>query len=291
MTISYNSQTRIPKFGAASTRAYRSSSALSLEQIINIAPSVAKVEAHESRSARYEVAPTSDVVTALMREGWQCHEVRQAGSRIPGKAEFTKHLLRLRHASAAQAQVGGLFPEIVLVNSHDGTSSYQLGCGLFRLVCSNGLVVSEGEHTSARISHTRGVRDNIIEASFRILENSPAVIEQTREFSALQLTDGERRAFAVAALEMRYQPDEGDRPPIAPELALNVRRVADSGNDLFQTLNVVQENLTQGGQPYRTTRAGRSSVARTREVRGIDANVGLNRALWRLAEEMKKLKA
>jgi hypothetical protein len=34
-------------------------------------------------------------------------------------------------------------PEVVLVNSHDKSSAYQLHCGLFRLVCTNGLVVSD----------------------------------------------------------------------------------------------------------------------------------------------------
>ncbi|MBV8275090.1 MAG: DUF932 domain-containing protein, partial [Verrucomicrobia bacterium] len=33
-------------------------------------------------------------------------------------------------------------PEVVLVNSHDKSSAYQLHCGLFRLVCTNGMVIS-----------------------------------------------------------------------------------------------------------------------------------------------------
>ena len=41
-------------------------------------------------------------------------------------------------------------PEVVLLNSHDKGSAYQLHCGLFRLVCSNGMVVSDA--TFARIS-------------------------------------------------------------------------------------------------------------------------------------------
>ena len=43
----------------------------------------------------------------------------------------------------------------------------------------------------------------------------------------------------------------------------------------------------RGGQLGRSTRGRR---IRTREVAGIDRSVNLNRALWVLAEEMRKLK-
>jgi hypothetical protein len=60
--------------------------------------------------------------------------VAQGKSRIEGKAEFTKHMIRMRHV----ARDGGRpakpeAHEIILINSHDGASSYQLVCGLFRL--------------------------------------------------------------------------------------------------------------------------------------------------------------
>ena len=35
-------------------------------------------------------------------------------------------------------------PEVVFLNSHDGTSAYQLRMGIFRVVCTNGLIVSRG---------------------------------------------------------------------------------------------------------------------------------------------------
>ena len=44
----------------------------------------------------------------------------------------------------------------------------------------------------------------------------------------------------------------------------------------------------RGGLPARTTTGKRT---RTREVQGIDQHLKLNRALWVLADEMRKLKA
>jgi hypothetical protein len=60
------------------------------------------------------------------------------------------------------------------------------------------------------------------------------------------------------------------------------------GNSLWSTLQRVQENVIRGGL------AGRSAQGRklqTRPVASIDRGVSLNRALWTLAEEMRKIKA
>lgn len=61
---------------------------------------------------------------------------------------------------------------------------------------------------------------------------------------------------------------------------------------MWRTLNRIQENTIRGGQSYRTVDANNARRrGTTREVKGIDGNVNLNRALWTLAEEMQKLKA
>ena len=52
-----------------------------------------------------------------------------------------RHLIRLRRR-VETVQLRDAIPEIVFLNSHDGTSAYQLRVGLFRVVCTNGLIVS-----------------------------------------------------------------------------------------------------------------------------------------------------
>lgn len=54
------------------------------------------------------------------------------------------------------------------------------------------------------------------------------------------------------------------------------------------TFSRVRENIFKGGLQGRS-RNGRTTT--TRAVTGIDQNLKLNRALWVLAEEMRKLKA
>jgi len=98
-------------------------SPLTNEQLFRVAPSIFAGEKHESRSERYTYIPTIQVIEGLRSEGFFPFSVCQSKSRIEGKAEFTKHMIRLRLDGQITAQVAN---EIILINSHDGTSSYQI---------------------------------------------------------------------------------------------------------------------------------------------------------------------
>lgn len=286
--ISTSSNSRVQRFGQGS-RVLRSSFPLTDEQIRTVAPSIFAESKHTSRSDRYSYIPTSEVLTSLRKEGFQPFMVTQGGSRDEAKRDFTKHMLRLRHESAMGAQVGDNFREIVLVNSHDGTSSYQLMAGIFRLVCSNGMVVGNGNFDEVRIKHTGDVIPAVVDGCIEILNRLPEVSEQVREWSGLQLTQGEQNAFAAAALATRYDEDEA---PFDASKLLTLKRREDATPTLWNTLNTVQENVIRGGVGYvlRDENGRRKQIRRTREVQGIDQNVKLNRGLWVLAEEMRKLK-
>ena len=106
---------------------------------------------------------------------------------------------------------------------------------------------------------------------------------------ALTLDVHEERAFATTALALRYgERTEGQPPaPITAEQLVEARRPEDLGHSLWTAFQRVQENAMRGGQTGRSTQGRR---IRTREVGSIDRGVSLNRALWMLAEEMRKLK-
>jgi hypothetical protein len=199
-----------------------------------------------------------------------------------------KHLLRLRHESQALA-VGGTHNDIVLLNSHDGTSSYRLMAGVFRLVCGNGMVVADNILEDIRIPHKGDVAGLVLDGCISILENLPQVSESIREMESIRLSPPEETACARAALIARYG---DDAPPITAADIVRPRRRDDAENTVWQTLNRAQENLIRGGVSYiqRDESGRRVARRRTREVGGIDQNTNINRALWALAEEMKKLK-
>ncbi|HEY4415936.1 MAG TPA: DUF932 domain-containing protein [Verrucomicrobiae bacterium] len=282
--------TRIQRFGPSAS-SMRSQTPLTDEQIRAVAPSVFADAAHSSRSSRYAAIPTSEVLSSLRREGFQPFSVTQGGSRDEEKRGFTKHMLRLRHESNVGVQVGDSFPEIVLVNSHDGTSSYQLMAGMFRLVCSNGMVIGAGNgFDEVRVKHTGNVIPAVIDGCVEILGRLPSAQNEVETFNRLQLTQGEQQDFATAALAVRYEEDEA---PFEADKLLAVRRREDAAPTLWNTLNTIQENVIRGGVRYalRDEQGFTKQRRRTRAVHGIEQNVRLNRGLWVLAQEMAKLKA
>jgi hypothetical protein len=255
---------------------------LSDDQIRSVAPSIFAEEKHQSRSDRYTYIPTGEVLGALRKEGFQPFMVCQTRVRDTGKREHTKHMLRLRHA----AQINGAEAnEIILLNSHDGTSSYQMLAGMFRFVCSNGLVCGDTV-ADLRIPHKGDVIGQVIEGAYDVLDGFELVRERQEGMRAITLDHGESEVFARAALSLKY--DDPVKPaPITETQLLRPRRRDDDRPDLWSTFNRVQENLVQGGLSARTANGRRN---RTRAIQGIDQNVKVNRALWILAEEMKRLK-
>lgn len=274
------------------------SNALTLSDLRTIAPSAFAVEPHSSRSARYTYIPTSEVIDGLMSQGFTPFKAAQSRSRIEGKSAFTKHMIRFRHADAV-ATNGENIPEVVLINSHDGTSAYKLLSGIFRIVCTNGLIVCSQSTGEISVPHKGNIVDRVIEGSFEIIGQSRKALASVETWSNLRLTAGEQNAFAEAAHTLRFADAEGEtKTTITAAQLLAPRRREDRGegdnwqrpaNDLYRTMNVVQENVIKGGisAPY-NPRATRRSTSRA--VRGIDQDVRLNRALWQLAERMAELK-
>jgi hypothetical protein len=260
----------------------RSDRPLSDSQIIKASPSVFAESAHESRSSRYAYIPTSDVLNGLRREGFQPFMACQARTRTEGKQEFTKHMLRLRH----QSQINGdTANEIILVNSHDGTSSYQMLAGCYRFVCENGLICGETVE-DFRVRHSGNVVGNVIEGAFRVLDEFKQVDSSKEIMQGIALRPRQQETFARAALQLRYGPEEN--VPVEPQQLNQPRRMDDHGADLWRTFNRVQENILQGGLQGRNANGGRMT---TRRVSGVSENIRLNRALWTLADEMAKLAA
>jgi hypothetical protein len=260
---------------------------MTMDQIRHLAPSVFAEAAHDSRSARYAYIPTSTVIESLMAEGFEVFGAKQTVCRDIAKRDHTKHLLRLRHGTTRN--VGDSAAEIILMNSHDGSSSYQMMGGMFRLVCSNGMVAPDGVCETVKVLHKGNVLDDVREGAFTVLDGLTRVIESRDEMRALTLSDGEQTAFAAAALTLRFEPNERTGAmPVTPEQVIRPRRQADVGADIWTVFNRTQENLVRGGLRGRDANGSRRQ---TRAVTGIDQDVKLNRALWTLAEAMRGLKA
>ncbi|ACC76491.1 MULTISPECIES: DUF932 domain-containing protein [Paraburkholderia] len=260
--------------------ALRSDRPLSNDEIAQVAPSILAQGAHESRSARYSYIPTIDVLDALRKEGFQPFMVCQTRVRNEGMRHYTKHMLRLRHGESDGHEAN----EIILLNSHNGQSVCQMLGGCFRFVCQNGMVCGD-TIADIRVPHKGDVVSEVIEGAFRMLDRFEAAAEQREGMMASVLDEGEQTAFARAALALRY--DEGKPAPVTERQLLAPRRVEDRAPDLWSTFSRVQENILRGGLHGRNAN-GRPTT--TRAVTGIDQNIRLNRALWILADELRRLR-
>jgi hypothetical protein len=240
----------------------RSDSPLSDEQIHRVAPSIFAEAPHESRSQRYVYIPTATVLAELRREGFQPFMVTQTRARHEDRRDFTKHMIRLRHAS--QINDRGVANEIILLNSHDGTSSYQMLAGMFRFVCSNGLVCGDTV-ADVRVPHKGDVAGSVIEGAYQVLHGFDRALESREFMQSITLDEGEAKAFARAALSLKY--DDPDKPaPITESQILMPRRFDDRRQDLWSVFNRTQENLTKGGLHGPTLTDDASRPARCRAL-------------------------
>lgn len=259
--------------------------ALDNEALYRHVPSVFAREAHDSRSERYVYVPTIDIVEGLRREGWFPFFAVQAVPRDGSRMGHAKHMLRLRRDDGIGKPEAA---EVIIVNSHDGTSSYQMFAGMLRFVCTNSLVAGE-RFEEVRVQHKGNIQHDIIEGVYTVAEDFPRLIDASETMKEITLSADERRVLAEASLVARYGEEES---PIRPDQIITPRRREDNGQSLWTTFNAIQENMVKGGlHGQRRNAEGRIRRSQTRAVNGIDQNVTLNRALWTLAEGMQRLKA
>lgn len=254
-------------------------SALTLDAVRQRAPAVFAPSPHERTSSKYTFIPTERVLSGLMDAGFVPVEARQTQARRASPIH-ARHIVRLRRRLET-VQLKDSVPEVVFLNSHDGTSSYQLRVGIFRVVCTNGLIVSRGAFPGVYVPHRGNVVDEVIAGALQIAARFECLALQVERMERRLLRLDEQLAFAARALVVRF-PDVAESG-MQPSQLLRVRRVGDAGEDLWSTLNKVQENLIRGGLTRRTA-TGR--LTRTRGITAIRRDVELNSRLWDLAAEV-----
>lgn len=251
---------------------------LTVDELAHYVPSVFSEDKHASRSERYTYIPTISLLDKLREEGFVPFFACQTRVRDLDKREHTKHMLRLRRSGQIlQKEV----QEIVLLNSHDGSSSYQMIPGWFRQIYSNGLVCGQS-FGEVRVPHKGDVAEKVIEGAYEVLGIFDRIEEQREGMQALTLSPAHQHALAHAALTYRYGEEHH---PVTESQILMPRRWEDKKDDLWTTFQRVQENLIKGGLNGRNTQG---KQARTRAINGIDGDIKLNRALWVMAEQLKQ---
>lgn len=249
---------------------------LSTEVLRERAPAVFGESARPTLSTRYTFIPTERVLAGLMNVGFVPVQAQQVRCKL-SKAPYARHLIRLQRRFET-VQIREAIPEVVLLNSHDGSSAYELKLGLYRVVCTNGLMVAAESFPSIRVSHRKDVVDEVVTGALQLAERFEDLARQVERMQQRLLYQDEQQELADRALALRY-PDQTERGMRSSQL-LHCRRPEDMRESLWNLFNRVQENLLGGG----LTRVGtRGRVCRTRRISSIREDIRLNTGLWELA--------
>ena len=261
---------------------------LSLDEVINYAPSIVTTVGSNNLSNIYSPINTIDIIEMLSKDHWYPVKAEEVKAQKQEKKGFQKHLIRFQNDNL---QFKDENIECILTNSHDGLSSYQFMLGVFRFVCSNGLIVGD-TFDKIRLRHV-GLDQNMVEdASKSMLAYAPQLNKNMSIMKQIELNPIEKDIFAESAKMLLFPKDELKDIPLKNSDLLVTRRYNDVTRTLWDTFNTVQENVTKGKIRYyvKNEKTGYTERKRTRLIKAIDRNVSINRALWNLADRMKKLK-
>lgn len=244
-------------------------------------PSIFSLQASAKTSQKYSLIPTIECVQGLQRAGFMPVQAFESRCNNVENKPYVKHLMRFRKEGIEETK--SEVPEIIMINSHNGGSSYQLRAGVYRLICSNGLIVGS-DMFFRRIIHKGDVVPKLVDAAMEIVEMIPATFGIVEKWKGITLQGEARQIYADSAALLKWDKEE---MKISPDRLLLENRWADKKQDLWTTFNVVQENLIKGGVSYFDRKAHRRGT--TRAVHSVGENARLNTALWNLTERMASL--
>jgi hypothetical protein len=162
------------------------------------------------------------------------------------------------------------FPQILLTNSHDGKAAFNFRVGIFRLVCSNGLVISDADFSNVSIRHINYTFESLQAKVAEMITKLPNLVQKINLFKSTELTEDQMTDFAQKAMQLRTKERVSIMDVLTPD------RPQDRGNDLWVVFNRVQEKLLGGSY-----RAGKRKA---RSVKNFQKDIELNEKLFELAE-------
>ena len=263
---------------------------LTKEQIKNSAPLVfADAPTNPDVSNKYLFVNTETIIDDLEKLGWLPVQAAQRKARKVGGTIFSKHMVSFQNPNIKITSNDGddAYPRILLTNSHDGMQAFKFSVGIFRLVCSNGLVVADEQFSDFKIKHkgyTFGQLRNVVRQAVADLPNKVQVMNDMKNRT---LTQEEKNKLALDAMLIRANITPGSKEATkfnyddeTIEDILEPKRDEDKGNDLWRVFNVVQEKITQGDFHAALTGA---KVRKVRKIKSFEKDIKVNQKLFKLA--------
>ena len=260
------------------------------EQLREICPlAFAEAPTNPDVSKRYLFVNTETIIDDLDKLGWKPVQAAQRKSRGNGGTIFSKHMVAFQNPDIKIKGSDGddSFPRIIMTNSHDGMQAFKFSVGIFRLVCSNGLVVADEQFSDFKIKHkgyTFGELRDVVNQAVADLPNKVQVLNDMKNRT---LTQEEKNKLALDSMLVRAGIEPGSEKATkfnyddeTIEDILDPKRKEDEGDDLWRVFNVIQEKITQG--EFHAALRG-AKVRKVRKIKSFEKDLKVNKELFKLA--------
>lgn len=228
---------------------------------------------HPRVSAKYQLVPTKLIAQKFFDLGFKVDEYKSVRVRDASRIGYQKHFVRLSHPTLLNTKHDDVKLQLLVTNSHDGSSSFSIKLGIFRLVCSNGLVVGT-TFEAVTLRHTGRILEEIDGAVERMVAQTKKLDEALERMKTRTMTAEEIAKFYNEAVKIRYGANYGK-----DDVVVTSRRTADDANDLFTVYNRAQEALIRGSE----ARGGNGRFRQRRAITNINKDLTINEKLFDLA--------
>ena len=256
---------------------------LTKDQIRNSSPLVfADAPTNPDVSNKYLFVNTETIIDDLEKLGWLPVQAAQRKSRKKEGTIFSKHMVAFQNPNIKITSQDGddAYPRILLTNSHDGMQAFKFSVGIFRLVCSNGLVVADEQFSDFKIKHKGYTFEELRNVVRQAVEDLPNKVQVMNDMKNRILTEEEKRKMALDAMLIRAGVKELQYDEETITDILDPKRDADKGDDLWRVFNVIQEKITQGDFHAALTGA---KVRKVRKIKSFEKDMKVNKELFKLA--------
>ena len=198
-------------------------------------------EGQRIKSKPYQIE-TMDVINSLRDEGWKVKGVNQT---VDKYRRINNHIVKLNHPDFTMKNGNKKegIAEMNLSNSCSGKSPLNMDLGMFREVCTNGMVAFDSiQQANTKIKHTKKAYEELEGILMGMNIKTQGVMEEFAKLKERDLSPAEMIRMAEQASALRFEGVDLD-----PTQLLKVRRDEDRGNNLWSVYNRIQENLTQQG--------------------------------------------
>ena len=263
---------------------------LTKEQLKEQAPLVfADAPTNPDVSKKYLFVNTETIIDDLDKLGWKPVEAAQRKSIKEEGTIFSKHMVAFQNPDIKITSGDGddAYPRILLTNSHDGMQAFKFSVGIFRMVCSNGLVIADEKFSDFKIKHKGYTFGQLRKVVKQAVNDLPNKVQIMNDMKNRILSPEEKHKLALDAMLIRANVKPGSEQAEAFNYddetivdILDPRREADKGDDLWRVFNVVQEKITQGDFHAALTGA---KVRKVRKIKSFEKDMKVNKELFKLA--------